>query len=94
MVVGVLPIAWVEARPRDDRQVAAIFAPWAGHDAAFLRAATAGGRVVREGILDNILVVRAERPGLIGRLYAAGAWIVIDPVAFGGCLVKGSSQAE
>jgi hypothetical protein len=94
MVVSVLPIGWIEARPRDDRQVAAIFAPWTGHEAAFFRAATAGGRVVREGVFDNILVVRAERPGLIDRLYAAGAWLVIDPVAFGGCLVKGPSKAE
>jgi hypothetical protein len=91
-VLSILPVAWAEARPSDDREVAAVFAPWTGREGAFLRAAAADGRVVREGVLDSILVVRGDRPGLIDRLYAAGAWIVIDPVAFGGCLVNSSSR--
>jgi hypothetical protein len=94
IVVSVLPIIWVEAQPRDGGDVAAIFAPWATRESAFARVLAAGGTVVRQGTLDTILVVHGANPGLIGRLYAAGAWAVIDPVAFGGCLVKGSSAVN
>jgi hypothetical protein len=92
VVASALPIAWVEARPRDDREVAVIFAPWVGSEGAFTRATKAGGLVVREGALANILVVHSDGRGLIDRLYAMGAWAVIDPVAFGGCFVKSPGQ--
>ena len=94
IVVSVLPIVWIEAQPRDGTDVAAIFAPWATRESAFAGAVAAGGMVVRQGTLDTILVVHGGNPGLIERLYAAGAWAVIDPVAFGGCLVKAPSSAE
>lgn len=94
IVVSVVPIIWIEAQPRDGADVAAIFPPWATRESAFARAVAAGGMVVRQGTLDTILVVHGGKPGLIERLYAAGAWAVIDPVAFGGCLVKGPSAAE
>ena len=89
IVVSVLPILWIEAQPRGGAEVAAVFAPWATRESAFAQAMAAGGTVVREGTIDTILIVHGSDPGLIGRLYAAGAWAVIDPVAFGGCLVKG-----
>ena len=89
MLASVLPIIWIEAQPRDGADVAAVFPPWATGESAFARVVAAGGMVVRQGTLDTILVVHGANPGLIGRLYAAGAWAVIDPVAFGGCLVKG-----
>ena len=88
IVASVAPIAWIEARPRDESEVAVIFPPWTTQHAAFDRTIAAGGLVVRQGLVDTILVVRGDRPGLIERLYAAGAWAVIDPVAFGGCLSK------
>jgi hypothetical protein len=94
MVASVLPIIWIEAQPRDGGDVAAVFAPWATRESAFAGVVAAGGLVVREGTLDTILVVHGGNPGLIGRLYAAGAWAVIDPVAFGGCLVKGASAVN
>jgi hypothetical protein len=94
IVASVVPIVWIQAQPRDDADVAAIFAPWATREGAFARTIAAGGMVVRQGTIDTILVVHRGNPGLIDRLYAAGAWAVIDPVAFGGCLVTGPSVAH
>ena len=87
-LMSVLPLAWLEVRPRDGAEVAAIFPPWISGERAFALAAAAGGRVVRQGIRDSILVVRGEGVGFEARLYAAGALAVIDPVAFGGCLAQ------
>lgn len=89
MLIGaasVVPLAWLQARPRGFAEVAAVFPPWIGGERAFARVLAARGLVVREGARDWILVVHGDDPGLIRRLYAAGAWAVIDPVAFGGCL--------
>jgi hypothetical protein len=81
-------MAWVQSRPQPGAaEVAAIFPPWIAPERAFARVAMAGGLVVRQGAFDSVLVVHGEEAGLIERLYAAGAWAVIDPVAFGGCLV-------
>jgi hypothetical protein len=87
-LIGFLPLAWLEARPRGGSEVAAIFPPWMGRERAFAAAQSAGGRVVRQGLIASILVVHGEDAGLSDRLYAAGAWAVIDPVAFGGCLAQ------
>ncbi len=85
-MASVAPLVWLEARPRDPLQVAAVFAPWAGREEALARTIEAGGRMLRQGAFGNILVARGEADGFIARLYAAGAWAVVDPVAFGGCL--------
>jgi hypothetical protein len=87
-VASVMPLAWLQARPRGFVEVAAIFPPWTGREQAFAAVVAAGALVVREGARDWILVVHGEDPGVIGRLYAVGAWAVIDPVAFGGCLAR------
>ena len=92
MLASVAPVAWIESRPRDGSEVAVIFAPWTTRDDAFARVLAADGLVMREGIIESILVVHGANSGLINRLYAAGAWAVIDPVAFGGCLVKSRSR--
>lgn len=94
IAASVVPIVWVEAQPHDGSDVAAVFAPWRSREDAFARAMSAGGVVVREGTFHTILVVHDGNPGLVDRLYAAGAWAVIDPVAFGGCLVKSPGAAE
>jgi hypothetical protein len=88
ILASVLPIAWLEARPRNDRDVAVMFAPWTTRGAVLARVTIAEGLIVREGIIDSIVVVHGGSAGLIDRLYAAGAWAVVDPVAFGGCLVR------
>ncbi len=92
IVASVAPVAWIESRPRDAGEVAVIFAPWITSEDAFARVLAADGLVMRQGIIESILVVHGVDPGLINRLYAIGAWAVIDPVAFGGCLVKSRSR--
>ena len=92
ILASVLPIAWLEARPRNDREVAVMFAPWTTRGAILARVTMAEGSIVREGVIDSIVVVHGGSAGLIDRLYAAGAWAVIDPVAFGGCLVRSSRR--
>lgn len=87
-VASLVPVAWLEARPRDSAEVAAIFPPWMARERAVAAVLAAGGLVVRQGVLGTILMVHGENAGVIERLYAAGAWAVIDPVAFGGCLVR------
>jgi hypothetical protein len=87
-VASVLALAGLEARPQGGGEVAAVFPPWMGRERAFAQALAAGGAVVRQGIVGTILVVADDDPGVVDRLYAAGAWAVIDPVAFGGCLVR------
>ncbi len=87
-LASLVPLAWLEARPRGFAEVAAIFPPWTHPERAFAGAIAAGGLIVRTGAFDWILVVHGEDAGIVARLYAAGAWAVIDPVAFGGCLTR------
>lgn len=87
-LVSIAPVAWLDARPRDPSEVAVIFAPWTTRDVAFAKAVAAGGLVVRAGITEDVLIVHGDGADLARRLYAMGAWAVIDPVAFGGCLAK------
>ena len=89
VLAGAGAMARFEARPREGApEVAAIFPPWMPREHVLTQVARMGGRVVRVGAVDSILVVHDEAPGLAARLYAAGAWAVVDPVAFGGCLIR------
>jgi hypothetical protein len=85
---SVLALATLQAAPRDGTQVAALFAPWTGGGEVIARVADADGLMVRRGVFESIVVVRSDVPGLIDRLYGAGAWLVIDPDVFGGCLAS------
>ena len=91
--VSVVAMAALETQPRDRTQVAAIFAPWTSGQRAIAQVAQAGGLVVRRGAIDAIVVVHGDDPALIERLYAAGAWAVIDPDAWGGCLAASGHSA-
>jgi hypothetical protein len=93
-LASLLPVAWLEARPRDGTEVAIIFAPWLTRESAAALAIAAGGYLVREGALQSIIVARGEDRGFIERLYAMGAWAVIDPAAFGGCLSRRVGRSE
>jgi len=84
---SVIAMAMLQAQPRDRTRVAAVFSPWTDGAHAIAAVARAGGLVVRRGAVDAIVVVQGEDPDLIDRLYAAGAWMVVDPAAWGGCLV-------
>jgi hypothetical protein len=91
---SVFAMVGLQAYPRDGTQVAAVFAPWTGSGEVIARIADADGLVVRRGVLDSIVVVRSDAPGLISRLYGAGAWLVIDPDVFGGCLAGRPDEAR
>jgi len=80
-------MAAIEAQPRDRTRVAAIFPPWTSARNAMSRVAQAGGHIVRAGLIDAVVVVQGDDADLPDRLYAAGAWAVVDPAAWGGCLV-------
>jgi ABC-type nitrate/sulfonate/bicarbonate transport system substrate-binding protein len=83
----------LQAQPRDRTQVAAVFAPWTNGERAVTRVAQADGRVVRRGIIDAIVVVQGDDPNLVDRLYSVGAWAVIDPDVWGGCLAARRNSA-
>ena len=91
---SVVAVAALQGVPRDGAQVAAIFSPWMRSDRVMARVAQADALLVRRGLLDSIVVVQSDEPGLIRRLYAAGAWLVIDPTVFGGCLAGHSEPAR
>jgi len=91
---SVLSVAALQAVPRDGAQVAVIFAPSTSSDGVMARVAQADGLLVRRGLFDAIVVVQSDEPGLVARLYAAGAWLVIDPNVFGGCLAGHSDSAR
>ncbi len=55
-----------------------------GQDVAAI-VARAGGTILRLGGGTNVLVVRAGSADLVSRLYAAGAWLVIDARFATGC---------
>ena len=89
--VSFFAVARIGLEPRDPSQgVGVIFAPWTGADAAFVRAVEAGGRFVRFGGLPFIVVVMPEAADYAERVRAAGALLVVDPVALAACLPASS----
>lgn len=46
----------------------------------------AGGSFVREHLSAGVLVARSDDPRFVARLYDAGAFLVLNPVEFTGCL--------
>jgi hypothetical protein len=47
--------------------------------------AEAGGTLLNRGSFDNVVLARSDRAGFAGRLYAAGARLVLDGRLAGGC---------
>jgi hypothetical protein len=90
---SVVSMAALEAQPRDRMRVAAIFPPWTSAERAMAQVAQAGGRIVRTGAIDAIVVVQGDDTDFADRLYAAGAWAVVDPAAWGGCLASKPAPA-
>ena len=87
-------MAALQAQPRDRTRVAAIFPPWTRAEDAMVQVARAGGRIVRPGLISSIVVVQGDDPDFADRLYAAGAWAVVDPAAWGGCLAGQPAPAS
>jgi hypothetical protein len=88
LLMAVLPLAVAAAAllaPPAQGAVAAVFPPW-WDAAAAVTAAGAAGPVVRLGALPFVVVVAAADRSV---LRAAGAWLLLDPVALGGCAPAG-----
>jgi hypothetical protein len=75
------------AMPRSDT-VAVIGAPWAGAERMMAIVADADGSPVRGGAQANVMVAHSSRPGFVRRLYAAGAWLVLDQSFILPCLTS------
>jgi hypothetical protein len=71
--------------PEPGRPVAAVFPPWWTGERAFSAASLTGGSIVRFGGLASILVLTSATPDFNQRLHDAGAWVLLDAQAFGGC---------
>jgi hypothetical protein len=68
--------------------IAAVFPPWWSAERSFAAAASSGGAIVREGAWPNILVLKPGDGDLAHRLYAAGAWLLLDPKALDACFTE------
>jgi hypothetical protein len=83
-LMAVLPLGvalGAQAVPPAGGPVAAVFPPWWQATRVFAAAGTAGP-VARFGALPVIVVVATPDRA---RLRAAGAWLLLDPRALGGC---------
>src|SRR3954453_15111261 len=65
--------------------VAVVFAPWIEPGEAIARAVAAGANLVRLGVLPAIDIVTTADPGYVGRVFAAGALLALDPKVLAAC---------
>jgi hypothetical protein len=93
LVVSAVAIASASLVPGPTaRQVAVLFNPLASQAAVVAALAETDVRMVRNGATDSIVVVELGRTARPADLYKAGAWLVLDAVAAGGCTLLGSRQ--
>jgi hypothetical protein len=68
--------------------------PWAEPGSAVRAVADAGGWIVATGDRPFVVVARSDEPGLAGRLYRAGAGLVLDARTAATCFrIKGDAQS-
>lgn len=72
-VVAAVAGAW----PHADQPLAVMVAPSATAGDAMRVVAAAGGMLVAATAFDTIVIARSPSPDFVGRLFAAGAWIVV-----------------
>ncbi|MCJ2124206.1 hypothetical protein [Methylobacterium sp. J-077] len=83
LVAVLVPFA-VLALPQSD--VVAVVGPPGGGAAESVRiVAEAGGTLLNRAGPDNVVLARSDRKGFAGRLYAAGACLVLDGRLSEGC---------
>jgi hypothetical protein len=83
-VASLLGAGLYNQQPTATGPVAAVFPPWwAGTHS--MAAAGQIGAVVRFGAFPFVVVVVPEGENADERLRRAGAWLVLDPLAFGAC---------
>jgi hypothetical protein len=67
-------------------QYALVAPPWFDLGRTMQLADAAGGEIVDVGGLTNVVIVHSGDPQAVRALYAAGAWLVLDPGRLRGCL--------
>lgn len=82
-LVAVAPLL-VLAIPRGET-VAVVGAPWMAAEGMMAIVAKADGSAVRAGAHANVLIAHSALPDFVGRLYGAGAWLVMDARLGLGC---------
>jgi hypothetical protein len=91
--VGLLAVAGLHVfAVKPDAQVGIIFPADMSDDASLLAIVAAGGRPVRTGrslLMDRkVWVAQGDISDFSGNLRRHGAWLVVNPYAFGGCLIR------
>ncbi len=88
LVTSVFLTGLAALSPAADRPVAAVFPPWWTSGQVFAAAARADAPVIRVGAFSSILVMPSASAELSRRLREAGALLLLDARAAGGCAVK------
>jgi hypothetical protein len=78
--------------PADARQVAVVFAPTIEQSDVATAITATGSLLVRAGPFDNIVIMHLADHGQYTDLYQHGTWLVLDPVAAGGCVIEFSQK--
>ncbi len=92
-IVGIVIPAYMQFAPKvSSYSVAVVFPPWTRGGRAIGTAVRAGASILRSGRFSFIAVVHPNDAQYADRVIADGAWLVLDPKAFGGCLTQGSLQ--
>ena len=69
IAVSVVPIVWIEGRPHDGADVAAIFSPWATSEGTFARVIAADGVVVRQGTTEDWIIENRATEGHVFHIH-------------------------
>jgi hypothetical protein len=85
LIVTIVMAGWLTLRPDADRPALAWFSPLLSADQAMRAASAAGARVIDRGRLPTSLVVQPDATDGLARLREAGAWLIVNAQAFGGC---------
>ena len=73
--------------PSQENSIVAVFPPWWPASRS-LMAASEAGAVLDSGAYSFVVVVKSKGPNFVGRLRAAGALLLLDPLGLGGCFHK------
>ena len=92
-VGGLLAVAGLHVfAVRPDAPVGVIFAASMSDEASLLAIVAAGGRPIRVGrsmlMERKVWVAQGEDSDFSQKLWAHGARLVVNPYAFGGCLIR------
>ena len=97
MVVLISIFTLVEMRPdlqADNRQYAVIFPTDRSEMENIVSIHQAGGRMIRDGLWQNIKLIAADDHNFEEEIYKAGALFVFKPFVRGGCITEDQSRFD